>query len=32
MDYQPDTPIEEGIQNFVRWYKEYYQVDVAHNV
>ena len=32
MDYQPDTTIEVGIQNFVRWYKSYYDVDVAHNV
>ena len=32
MDYRPDTPVEVGIQNFVRWYKEYYQVDVGHNV
>ncbi|MEM7099810.1 MAG: NAD-dependent epimerase [Pseudomonadota bacterium] len=32
MDYQPDTPVEVGIQNFVRWYKEYYEIDVAHNV
>ncbi len=33
VDYQPDTPIEVGIQNFVAWYKDYYQVDdVAHNV
>ena len=32
MDYQPDTPVEVGIRNFVRWYKEYYDVDVAHNV
>ena len=33
VDYQPDTPIEIGIQNFVAWYKDYYQVDdIAHNV
>ena len=33
VDYQPDTPIEVGIQNFVAWYKDYYQVDdIAHNV
>ena len=31
--YKPDTPIEVGIQNFVSWYKEYYDIDdVAHNV
>jgi UDP-glucuronate 4-epimerase len=31
--YRPDTPIEEGIRNFVAWYKDYYEVDdVAHNV
>jgi UDP-glucuronate 4-epimerase len=23
-NYQPDTPLEEGIKNFVRWYKNYY--------
>ncbi len=23
--YAPSTPIEEGIANFVRWYKEYYR-------
>lgn len=33
VNYKPDTPIEEGIANFVRWYKEYYEVpDVAHNL
>ena len=31
--YSPSTPVEEGIRNFVAWYKDYYQVDdVAHNV
>jgi UDP-glucuronate 4-epimerase len=31
--YKPATPIEEGIRNFVAWYKDYYQIDdVAHNV
>lgn len=31
--YKPDTPVEEGIRAFVRWYKEYYDVDsVAHNL
>ena len=24
--YQPETPIELGIENFVRWYRQYYQV------
>ena len=23
--FKPDTPIEKGIQNFVDWYREYYQ-------
>ena len=32
MAYQPDTPIEVGIAEFVKWYKSYYQVDVAHNL
>ncbi len=31
--YKPATPITTGIQNFVAWYKAYYQVDdIAHNV
>lgn len=25
-DYQPDTPIEVGIQRFVDWYREYFKV------
>ena len=24
--YQPDTPVEEGVQRFVDWYREYYDV------
>jgi len=24
--FKPDTPIEKGIDNFVRWYREYYKV------
>lgn len=31
--YKPDTPVEQGIHEFVRWYKAYYDVsDVARNV
>lgn len=31
--YRPETPIEYGIAEFVKWYKEYYDVaDVAHNL
>ncbi|MGB3622760.1 MAG: NAD-dependent epimerase [Ketobacter sp.] len=26
MGYRPDTPIETGVQNFVDWYKDFYQV------
>ena len=26
VDYCPSTPIEEGVENFVRWYREFYQV------
>jgi UDP-glucuronate 4-epimerase len=26
IDFKPATPIEEGVSNFVEWYKEYYQV------
>ncbi len=25
--YKPETPVEKGIEKFVRWYKDYYQVD-----
>jgi UDP-glucuronate 4-epimerase len=33
VDYQPNTPVEVGIQNFVSWYKAYHQIDhIAHNV
>ncbi|MEM1412475.1 MAG: NAD-dependent epimerase/dehydratase family protein, partial [Pseudomonadota bacterium] len=31
--YKPDTPVEHGIHEFVRWYKDYYKVDdIAPNV
>ena len=26
MDYQPATPLRQGIDNFVAWYREYYNV------
>ncbi len=26
VDYKPATPVEVGIENFVRWYRDYYQV------
>ena len=33
LDYQPSTPLEVGIAEFVKWYKSYYGLDdVAHNV
>ena len=25
VDYKPNTPIEKGIENFVRWYRDYYK-------
>ncbi len=25
-DYNPGTPVEVGIDNFVKWYREYYKV------
>lgn len=25
-DYRPDTPIEKGIESFIKWYREYYKV------
>ncbi|MEX0731677.1 MAG: NAD-dependent epimerase [Aquisalimonadaceae bacterium] len=26
VDYQPSTPVEEGVRRFVEWYREYYKV------
>lgn len=26
VDYQPATPVEEGVANFVAWYRDYYRV------
>ena len=26
LGYQPNTDVQEGIRNFVNWYKEYYSV------
>jgi UDP-glucuronate 4-epimerase len=26
-DYQPNTPVKQGISNFVKWYKDFYQID-----
>jgi len=26
VDFKPNTPIEKGIDNFVRWYREYYKI------
>jgi UDP-glucuronate 4-epimerase len=26
VDYRPDTPVEKGVERFVRWYREYYGV------
>lgn len=25
MDYKPETPLKEGVEKFVRWYKRYYK-------
>ena len=25
MDYKPRTPLKEGVEKFVRWYKKYYK-------
>jgi UDP-glucuronate 4-epimerase len=31
--YQPTTKIEDGVAEFVKWYKEYYNhTDIAHNL
>jgi len=24
--YKPDTSVEDGVRNFVEWYREYYEV------
>jgi UDP-glucuronate 4-epimerase len=29
VDYQPATPTEEGVRNFVDWYVDYYNVDLS---
>ena len=26
IDYSPNTPIEQGVENFLKWYKEYYLI------
>jgi UDP-glucuronate 4-epimerase len=26
VDFKPSTPIEEGIENFIRWYVDYYKI------
>ncbi|MCD9019613.1 NAD-dependent epimerase [Parachryseolinea silvisoli] len=28
VDFKPSTPIEEGIGNFIEWYKEYYKISL----
>tara|TARA_B100000787_G_scaffold67847_1_gene49809 strand:+ start:7747 stop:8769 length:1023 start_codon:yes stop_codon:yes gene_type:complete len=25
-DYKPSTPVVEGVSNFIKWYKDYYQI------
>ena len=25
-EYKPSTPVEQGVSNFVRWYREYFKV------
>ncbi len=27
LDYNPQTSIEQGIKNFIKWYKEYYKIN-----
>lgn len=27
VQYKPQTPIQQGINNFIKWFKEYYKVD-----
>jgi UDP-glucuronate 4-epimerase len=26
LDYCPNTPVDEGVSNFIDWYREYYQI------
>jgi UDP-glucuronate 4-epimerase len=28
VDYQPSTPIEVGVKNFVDWYLEFYDIEL----
>ena len=28
VDYQPSTPVEGGVKNFVDWYLEFYDVEL----
>ena len=28
-EYQPATPVEEGIGKFIEWYQSYYQIKAA---
>ena len=25
-DYKPDTPVEKGVEKFIKWYKKYYEI------
>ena len=27
LDYQPNTPIQEGVERFIAWYKEFYHIN-----
>jgi len=29
VQYKPDTPVEQGVENFIEWYKEWHSVCVA---
>jgi len=29
VDFRPNTPIEEGIQRFVAWYRDYYKIPIS---
>ncbi len=30
LNYQPHTPVKEGIHEFIKWYKEFYKIEKAH--
>jgi UDP-glucuronate 4-epimerase len=31
VDYQPATPVEQGVKNFVDWYLEFYDIELKQS-